>query len=93
MSGTIYGIWGALVAIYGIVTGLILDQIGAVKAIKIGVFLSLLGRTVLLLVTDTVIGRTWLLIILLGVLPFATSMVYPGLVVAVRRYTDSKNRG
>ena len=68
-------------------------RIGVAKAIRVGLFLALISRTILLVVTATTFGHTLLLITLMVMLPMANSLVMPVLVIAIRRYTDSKNRG
>ena len=43
-SGAIYGSWGALVTVYGLLNGFLVDNMGVAASIKVGFLLSLLAR-------------------------------------------------
>jgi len=43
-AGTIYGAYGALVTVYGIVAGWLVDNLGVACSLRVGFFLSLLSR-------------------------------------------------
>ena len=88
-AGTVYGAWGALITIFGLFTGTIIDNLGVAKCLRIGFVLSLLSRITLFLCTS----RGVLLIVLLGTLPFSNCLGIPVLTVGIRRYTNEVNRG
>ena len=74
-------------------TGLLVDKMGVAKSIRLGLFLSVISRAVLFSVTATKAGHISLLIMLLGIQPTANSLIYPVLMIGIRRYTISTNRG
>lgn len=91
-AGSVYGGYGALITIYGIGTGLIIDRIGVVKSMSSGVIISLAGRLIMLIVTASTLGQVMLLISLLIVIPLGNSLMFPTMMIAIRRYTEKKNR-
>ena len=91
-AGALYGGYGALITVYGIGTGLIIDRIGVVKSMSSGVIISLAGRLIMLFVTASTIGQVLLLISLLVVTPLGNSFMFPTMAIAIRRYTEKKNR-
>ena len=91
-AGALYGGYGALITIYGIGTGLIIDRIGVVKSMYAGVNISLVGRVIMLLVTASAAGQALLLTVLLCILPIGNSFMFPTMMIAMRRYTEKKNR-
>ena len=91
-AGTIYGAYGALITTYSIGTGLIIDQIGVVKSMYAGVFISLIGRVIMLFVVASAAGQALLLTVLLCILPIGNSFMFPSMMIAIRRYTAKKNR-
>jgi proton-dependent oligopeptide transporter, POT family len=88
-AGTLYGSWGALTTIYGLLTGFIIDNIGVSKSLRLGYGLSLLARIGIFITTSRVI----LLANILITLPLGTCLGIPVLTTGIRRYTDNKNRG
>jgi drug/metabolite transporter superfamily protein YnfA len=74
-AGTIYGAYGALITTYSIGTGLIIDQIGVVKSMYAGVFISLIGRVIMLFVVASAAGQALLLTVLLCILPIGNSFM------------------
>lgn len=88
-AGAAYGAWGALVTVYGLVAGPVIDNLGVAKSLRIGFVLSLLSRLAIFMCTS----RAALLFCVLVSLPFANCLGIPVLTVGIRRYTDASNRG
>mmetsp|Transcript_12510 Transcript_12510/g.30189 ORF Transcript_12510/g.30189 Transcript_12510/m.30189 type:complete len:690 (-) Transcript_12510:3672-5741(-) len=88
-SGTLYGSWGALTTIYGLLTGFVIDNIGVSKSLRVGYTLSLMARIGIFLTTS----RTILLFHILITLPLGTCLGIPVLTTGIRRYTTTTNRG
>ena len=88
-AGTIYGAWGALITIFGLFTGTIIDNLGVAKCLRIGFVLSFLSRIVIFTTTS----KTVLLCCLLVSLPFGNCLGIPVLTIGLRRYTNDANRG
>jgi len=88
-AGIIYGSYGALVTVFGLLTGTIIDNLGVAKCLRIGFVLSFLTRVVIF-ATDSV---GVLLGCLLITLPFSNCLGIPVLTVGIRRYTNDENRG
>eukprot|EP00580_Thalassiosira_gravida_P001210 CAMPEP_0201599428 /NCGR_PEP_ID=MMETSP0492-20130828/880_1 /ASSEMBLY_ACC=CAM_ASM_000837 /TAXON_ID=420259 /ORGANISM="Thalassiosira gravida, Strain GMp14c1" /LENGTH=531 /DNA_ID=CAMNT_0048061997 /DNA_START=185 /DNA_END=1780 /DNA_ORIENTATION=- len=88
-AGTIYGAWGALITIFGLFTGTVIDNLGVAKCLRIGFVLSFMSRVVILTCTS----REVLLACLLITLPFSNCLGIPVLTVGIRRYTNEENRG
>ena len=88
-AGTIYGAWGALITVYGLATGVVVDNLGVATSLRLGFGVSLVARIVLYWTTN----RTMLLTMIWFVLPFGNCLGIPVLTVGIRRYTHSGNRG
>mmetsp|Transcript_12509 Transcript_12509/g.30181 ORF Transcript_12509/g.30181 Transcript_12509/m.30181 type:complete len:674 (-) Transcript_12509:3394-5415(-) len=88
-SGTLYGSWGALTTIYGLLTGFVIDNIGVSKSLRVGYSLSLMARIGIFMTTS----RTVLLFHILITLPLGTCLGIPVLTTGIRRYTTTTNRG
>jgi MFS family permease len=88
-AGSVYGAWGALITIFGLITGTIIDNLGVATCLRMGSALSLLARIALFLTSSTRV----LLACLLVALPLGQCLGIPVLTVGVRRYTTSENRG
>ena len=43
-AGTVYGAWGAMTTIMGLLTGVIVDNLGVAKSLRVGFLISLLAR-------------------------------------------------
>jgi MFS family permease len=84
-----YGAWGALITIFGLITGSIIDNWGVAKCLRLGFTISFISRLTLLLTTS----KTVLLVCLLFTLPLGNCLGIPVLTVGVRRYTTKANRG
>jgi MFS family permease len=88
-AGTIYGAWGALITVFGLFTGTVIDNLGVAKCLRIGFVLSFLTRVVIFATNS----RNVLLTCLLITLPFSNCLGIPVLTVGIRRYTNDENRG
>ena len=69
-AGSIYGAWGALITVFGLFTGTVIDNLGVSKCLKIGFVLSFVTRTTLFVCTS----RNVLLVCLLLLLPLANCL-------------------
>ena len=69
-AGSIYGAWGALITVFGLFTGTVIDNLGVSKCLKIGFVLSFVTRTTLFICTS----RNVLLVCLLLLLPLANCL-------------------
>ncbi len=87
-AGTIYGAWGALVTLFGLFTGVIVDNLGVATSLRVGFALQLAAKIMIFATTSRVT-------LLLGIclLSLGGCMGIPVLVVGIRRYTTEKNRG
>ena len=88
-SGTLYGTWGALTTVYGLLTGFVIDNVGVSKSLRVGYSLSLLARIGIFITRS----RTILLFHILITLPLGTCLGIPVLTTGIRRYTTTTNRG
>ena len=88
-AGLIYGLWGALITVYGLITGSIVDNLGVAKSLRLGFVLSLIARIGILLTTS----RKILLLHVCVILPLGNCMGIPVLTTGIRRYTNESNRG
>ena len=88
-AGSAYGAWGALVTVFGLLTGAVVDNLGVSACLRMGSVLTLLSRIALFLTNSTRV----LLAVLLLALPLGQCLGIPVLAVGVRRYTTPENRG
>lgn len=88
-AGSIYGLWGALITVYGLLSGCIMDYLGVACSLRLGFAVSLLSRLVIFITTS----RTVLLLMIGVALPFGNSLGIPVLATGIRRYTRQHNRG
>jgi POT family proton-dependent oligopeptide transporter len=88
-AGTIYGAWGALITIYGLITGVIVDNLGVAKSLRVGFLISLVARLGLFFATS----KKVLLFHILVTLPMGNCLGIPVLTTGIRRYTDESSRG
>ena len=88
-AGAIYGAWGALVTVYGLASGFVVDNLGVAKSLRVGFLISLLARMTILMTTS----RTVLLVTMFFTLPLGNCLGIPVLTTSIRRYTNKSNRG
>lgn len=87
-AGTLYGAWGALVTLFGLANGVIIDNLGVAFCLRIGFVLSLVARILIFSTTSRVT-----LCLAMVVMSFGNSLGIPVLTVGIRRYTTEANRG
>ena len=88
-AGAIYGAWGAFITMYGLATGVVVDQMGVAMSLRMGFSVSLLSRCLLFATTSR--RMMWLNIGCL--LPLGNCLGIPVLTIGIRRYTKVQNRG
>jgi len=88
-AGSIYGAWGALVTVYGLVSGVMVDNMGVAMSLKVGFSLSLLSRISIFFANS----KTVLLWNVCLLLPMGNCLGIPVLTTGIRRYTTASNRG
>jgi dipeptide/tripeptide permease len=72
-AGTVYGAWGALITIYGLIVGCLVDNLGVAKSLQIGFLLSLVARICIFATTS----RKWLLVHICLTLPMGNCLGIP----------------
>ena len=80
-AGTVYGAWGALITVFGLFTGTVIDNLGVAKCLRIGFVLSFVTRVVIFACSSRVV----LLVCLLITLPFSNCLGIPVLTVGMTR--------
>lgn len=63
-AGSIYGAWGALITVFGLFTGTVIDNLGVATCLKIGFVLSFVTRTTIFMCTSKHVLLACLLIFL-----------------------------
>lgn len=87
-AGTIYGAWGALVTLFGLLTGVVVDSLGVATSLRIGFALQLVGKCFIFYTTSRAT-----LMIGISILSLGGCLGIPVLSIGIRRYTIKKNRG
>jgi len=87
-AGLSYGLYGTLVTLLAIPSGLLCDGVGLRAAVGLGAAVSLAGRVAFALVQTEVAA----LLVLFLVLPVGTALGIPVLGQAVKQHTDPSNR-
>ena len=72
-AGTIYGAWGLMITVYGVLVGWLVDNIGVAYSLRFGFALSLVARVWMFWTTS----RSILLLNVLLILPMANSLGIP----------------
>lgn len=88
-AGSLYGVWGAMVTVYGLIAGFIVDNLGVAQSLRLGFCVTLLSRLCIFLTTS----RTALLWNVCGALPLGNCLGIPVMTIGIRRYTTTENRG
>lgn len=88
-AGTIYGAWGALITVYGLATGFVVDNLGVATSLRLGFLASLMARILIFWTTS----RTIVLWNIGFLLPLGNCLGIPVLTTGIRRYTHAGNRG
>jgi len=81
-AGNVYGMWGAMTTICGLLGGPIVDKVGVRYSLLFGSFCSAAARFALAFTLDPRI----VLLALFGILPIGQSLVMPVVLIAMRRY-------
>lgn len=87
-AGAIYGAWGALITLFGLLTGVIVDNLGVAASLRIGFTIQFIAKCMIFNTTS----RTTLLVAL-TLLSLGGCLGIPVLVIGIRRYSTEKNRG
>jgi len=87
-AGTIYGAYGALITVFGLCVGVLIDKLGVSSSLKLGMSISLLGK-VLMFASNS----TGMLLLSVSILALGNSLGIPVLTVGIRRYTTDTNQG
>jgi MFS family permease len=87
-AGTIYGAWGALITLFGLLTGVIVDSLGVAASLRIGFIIQFIAKCMIFNTTSRMT-----LLIALALLSLGGCLGIPVLVIGIRRYSTEKNRG
>mmetsp|Transcript_7105 Transcript_7105/g.15176 ORF Transcript_7105/g.15176 Transcript_7105/m.15176 type:complete len:658 (+) Transcript_7105:78-2051(+) len=87
-AGWVYGMYGLMSTVFGVLCGWCIDALGVKKSLIFGSLVGTIARLVLALSTSTnvVLG------VLYTALPFAESLGIPILTIGIKRYTNDTNR-
>lgn len=88
-AGAIYGVWGALITVYGLATGFVVDNLGVATSLRLGFAVCLVARFLIFYTSS----RTVLLFCIYFLLPLGNCLGIPVLTIGIRRYTVEANRG
>ncbi len=88
-AGATYGLWGALVTIYGLLAGAIVNNLRVDACLRMGFAQTLLVQIALFLTNPTGVLNACLFV---G-LPLGGCLGMPVFTVSVRRYTTKKDQG
>jgi len=88
-AGGVYGMFGALVTLYGFLVGFLVDNLGVRKSLFLGYSALVIGRFLL-----AVAVNLWVLHLCLYLLmPFGSALGIPVLSMGIKQYTNQRNRG
>jgi dipeptide/tripeptide permease len=87
-AGWAYGVFGTLTSAYGIVVGVLIDNLGVKASLVLGATLLTVGRTAVALTRS----RLLLNIMLYTCLPLGSALGIPVMSTGIRRYTNASNR-
>jgi hypothetical protein len=88
-AGTVYGMWGLAITLWGLATAWINDNLGVRRSLLLGFSISAVSTFAL--ATSTTKLQVYLCLFV--ILPLGNSMGIPMLTVGIRRYTTAQNRG
>jgi len=89
VAGTVYGTWGLSITLWGLSTAFLNDKMGVRRSLIIGCTVSAVSS--LMIATTTSLDLLYANLFFL--LPLGNSMGMPMLTIAIKRYTNTKNRG
>lgn len=87
-AGWAYGTYGVMSTFFGIVCGWFIDYLGVRLALLLGAIIGAIAR---LMITFTT-SRHLAMIMLYTLLPFAECLGIPIMTIAIKRYTNARNR-
>jgi len=87
-AGTLYGVWGFLTSVMGVVCGPVIDRLGIKRSLVVGSLFGVAGAVVMSLARS----RGWILLAICCLMPLSTSLGIPVLTIGIKRYTSSRNR-
>ena len=87
-AGTLYGLYGASISFFGILMGKQIDSCGEQASLKAGFLLNTLARALLAYTRSPLLLHTSVLILL----PLASALGIPVMVIAIRRVTTEEDR-
>ena len=87
-AGTLYGFYGATVSLFGILIGKKIDACGEQASLRAGFFIATLARGILAITCSKVL----LYLSILVLLPLASALGIPVMVIAIRRVTTEEER-
>jgi len=88
-AGKAYGIYGALVSLYGFLVGFLIDNLGVKQSLFMGFSLVSAGRLAFALTTQQWVAKLCLFL----VMPMGSAMGIPVLMLSLKRYTSETSRG
>jgi len=87
-AGWTFGIVGVLIPVYGLIMGVVLDNLGVKRSLILGTAIALAARA-LVVFTDSAAALNVSLFILI---PIGGAFTIPVLTAGLKRYTNTKNR-
>merc|ERR1719161_2144982 len=87
-AGWIYGAWGMMVSVFGMLLGFVVDNLGVRKSLVSGGLILLVSRIILAGASS----RLQVLAMLLVLYPLGASLAIPVQTLALRRYTDERTQ-
>ena len=87
-AGNLYGVWGFLTSVFGVVCGPVIDYLGIRRALIAGSLFGVVGGILMALART----RAWALLSICLLMPLSTSLGIPVLTIGIKRYTSAHNR-
>jgi len=87
-AGWVYGFFGMLISLYGVLVGFVIDQLGVKRSLVLGSVLLLIARFIIAWTRSNAVLELMLLVLL----PVGEAFGVPVMLVALRRYTNDQNR-
>lgn len=87
-AGWVYGAWGMMVSVFGMMLGFAVDNLGVRKSLIAGGLILFISRLTMMFGTT----QTVILAVLLVVYPLGAAFAIPVQTLALRRYTDERTQ-
>lgn len=87
-AGWLYGLFGGMTTVYGLMVGFLIDNLGVRRSLILGSLLLLVARSMAMLTSSINVMAA----VLLFFMPLGTALGIPVLTTAIRRYTTDDNR-